>query len=99
MLDHLFSPKTLQLKKKQKPEKSDDEENSEERTDDDGYEFVEKVGVNTSLAALRTLAYHLQCCTACNAAPHAMPHRLQNSIWPPGGPQMAEYLGILSNFR
>ena len=76
MLDHLFSPKTLQLKKKQKPEKSDDEENSEERTDDDGYEFVEKVGVNTSLAALRTLAYHLQCCTACNAAPPAMPHRL-----------------------
>ena len=28
--------------------------------------------------------------TACNAAPPATPHRLQNPKWPPGGPKMAE---------
>ena len=49
MLDHLFSPKVLQLKKKQKPENSDDEESSDEKADDKGYEFVDKVGVNKIL--------------------------------------------------
>ena len=41
-------------------------------------------------------------------SPLAMPHRLQNLKWPPGGPKTAEgvwkgvyprFLGILSNFR
>ena len=44
---------------------------------------------NTSLAAKGALAYRLQCRTACNALPPAMPHHLQNPKWPPGGPKMA----------
>ena len=28
--------------------------------------------------------------TACNAAPPATSHRLQNPKWPPGGPKMAD---------
>ena len=29
----------------------------------------------------------------CNAAPPAMPHRLQNPKWPPGGPKMSDGVG------
>ena len=33
------------------------------------------------------------------AAKGAMPHRLQNPRWPPGGPKMAEGVWKASNFR
>ena len=46
--------------------------------------------VNTCLAAKGALAHCLQHCTACNAAPPATPHRLQNPKWPPGGRKMAD---------
>ena len=36
------------------------------------------------------LAHRLQRRTACNAAPPATPHRLQNPKWPPGGPKIAD---------
>ena len=46
--------------------------------------------LNTSLAAKGALAHRLQRLTACNAAPPATPHRLQNPKWPPVGPKMAD---------
>ena len=48
-LDPLFTPERLRLKKKKKAKKDDDEESEEsgeEEVDDDGYQFVEKVGVS-----------------------------------------------------
>ena len=41
---------------------------------------LEKKEKNTSLAARGALAHHLQRRTACNAAPPAMPHRLQHRL-------------------
>ena len=45
MLDEFFIPKILQLKKKQKPDSDNTDDSNDEETDDDGYQFVETVGV------------------------------------------------------
>ena len=66
------------------------------------------IQISTSLAVFGAFAYRLQCRTACNAAPPAMPHHLQCRTackiqngcqgapkWQTG----SRFLGILSNFR
>ena len=44
-LDHLYTPKILQLKKKVNPDADNDEDSIDEILDDAGYKSVEKVGV------------------------------------------------------
>ena len=54
------------------------------------YESLSRIGINTSLAAPGALTHRLQRRTACNAAPPATLHCLQNPKWPPGGHKMAD---------